>query len=150
MSVHLPLPVPPPPELLDSCAVSLLSIPFQQTRHVMALHLPDEMSGSALVIKLLLGKCAGTGPKVQKGSKLLKLDSDGTTLTQVNAICKELARVSCPNFLGASPSEVAQVCCLLCCTPGVLPQGTAVCLRRRPTSVSTNYSSSIREPELNA
>lgn len=75
----------------------------------MALHIPDDLSGHSLAVKLLLAKCSSSGPKVHKGSKALKLESDGTTLTQVNAICKAVARLGCPDLVGSSPSEVAQV-----------------------------------------
>ena len=81
----------------------------------MVLHLPEDISGHACAVKVLLSQCPDSSPKVKKGSKPLKLESDGTTLTQVNAICKAIAREFCPTLIGTSASETAQVrlhCCL--------------------------------------
>eukprot|EP00892_Ulva_mutabilis_P002034 jgi/Ulvmu1/11831/UM080_0042.1 len=75
----------------------------------MVLHLPDDISGHACAVKVLLAKCPSGGPKVNNRSKDLKLESDGTSLTQVNAICKAIARQSCPDLIGSSASDSAQV-----------------------------------------
>lgn len=75
----------------------------------MNLHLPDDLTGHASAVKLLLAQCPDKGPKVHKSSKVLKLESGGTTITQINAICKAIGRESCPDLIGASEAEAAQV-----------------------------------------
>lgn len=72
--------------------------------------IPELCTGQDVAVKLLVQRfCKEGALKVQEGAAALALRQGSDEVTGVNAICTAICREACPELLGSSPSETAQV-----------------------------------------